>query len=84
VKDYLSLAFRGWLIVTLTSLNTGQIAGHHWTGAGMVGFGISWVWWKNAQSAAKKDLPWIGEVYALGAATGTLTGMLIHSLLYKP
>lgn len=82
MKDYLSLAFRGWLIVTLTSLNTGQIAGQHWAGAGLVGFGISLVWWKNAQSAARKDLPWIGEVYAAGAACGTLTGMWIHSLMY--
>lgn len=82
MKDYAIICFRGWLIVTLTSLNTGQIAGRHWAGAGLVGFGISWVWWRNAQSAARKDLPWIGETYALGAAMGTLTGMAIHAWLY--
>jgi len=82
VKDYLAVYARGWLIVALTSLNTGQIAGQHWAGAGMVGFGISWVWWQNARAASKKELPWIGEVYALGAASGTLTGMVIMRWLY--
>lgn len=81
-KQYGSLFLRGFVIVALTATNTGQIAGKHWLGAFLVGFGISFVWFSNARSAAHSELRWAREAYALGAATGTSTGMLIVRLLY--
>lgn len=80
---YVITFLRGWLIVSLTALNTGQIARQSYPGAVLVGFGISEVWWYNARGAAFGSLPFLGETYALGAALGTLTGMVIHRWLYR-
>ena len=72
----IALAFRGWLMVTLVSLNTVQIAHGRAAQACVVGFGISWLWWANS-SKHRCDTKGAGMVYALGAALGTLTGMWI-------
>jgi hypothetical protein len=39
---------RGFLIVSLTASNVGQIAAHHWGGAFVGGLAISFVWWGNS------------------------------------
>lgn len=75
--DYLRLFFRGWLIVTLTAANVVQISARHYGPAIVVGFLISLVWWHNSRNAARSDLPWSGVVYALGAALGTASGMIL-------
>lgn len=78
----LHVAWRGWLIVTLTAMNVGAVAGHHWTLAFLGGAAISWVWWSNARGAATSTARWAREAYSLGAGAGTITGMLIVRALY--
>ena len=81
LKAYSVLFLRGFIIVTLTAMNTSQIAREEWLPAWVVGFGISWVWFYNARTAALTALPRGGEVYALGAACGTLFGMFLAHLI---
>jgi hypothetical protein len=82
VRPYLSIFARGFIIVAMTATNVGQIAGRHWGGAFCVGFGISFVWWMNARSAARADLAGLRECYALGAASGTVFGMALVRYIY--
>lgn len=79
---HLVIFLRGFVIVTLTSINVGQIAGRHWGGAFLGGVGISFVWWINAHTAAHSDARLGRECYALGAGVGTVTGMLIVQAVY--
>lgn len=74
--------WRGFLIVTLTAMNVAQIAGHHYGGAFVCGAAISWVWWRNAHSAAHESVPYLREYYALGAGLGTVTGMWLMAWVY--
>jgi hypothetical protein len=76
VKPYLSLLARGYVMVTLVSLNTIQVAHQRKFAAVSVGFLISLTWWSNS-SKKREDVPGAGVTYALGAALGTLTGMWI-------
>jgi len=73
---------QGWLIVSLVSANTYQIAHAHYLGAAMVGGMISLVWYINARTAGRSTLRWGPLLYAAGAAVGTLTGMLIAQGVY--
>jgi len=77
----LAIAGRGWLIVALTAMNVGAVAGRHWILAFAGGSAISFCWWSNARAAAS-NVPWAREAYALGAGLGTLTGMAIVRSLY--
>lgn len=72
----IALALRGWLMVSLVSLNSIQIVHHRYASAAVVGFCISALWWTNS-SKHRHDSKWAGAVYALGAAAGTVTGMFI-------
>jgi uncharacterized membrane protein YfcA len=72
----IALFLRGWLMVTLVATNTIQIAHGRTTGAMLVGFCISYVWWQ-ASSKHRPDGKWAGLVYAAGAALGTCTGIWI-------
>jgi hypothetical protein len=67
---------RGWLMVTLVSLNTVQIAHGRPLSAMAVGFCISVLWWQNS-SKDRCSSRGAGIVYGLGAALGTATGMWI-------
>jgi hypothetical protein len=78
----LTLIWRGFLIVLLTSTNVGMISGQHWAGAGLGGVAISFVWWTNARSAAHVDALYARECYALGAGIGTICGMQLVKLIY--
>lgn len=82
MSERLSIFTRGFVIVTLTATNVGQVAGRHWAGAFVVGFGISFVWWMNSRSAARSDLRFARECYALGAASGTIFGMWLVKVIY--
>jgi len=82
MKPYVSIFARGFIIVAMTATNVGQIAGRHWAGAFCVGFGISFVWWLNARSAARADLRGLRECYALGAGLGTVFGMWLVRSIY--
>jgi len=79
---HLTVFGRGFLIVSLTASNVGQIAAHHWGGAFAGGMAISFVWWGNSRGAAHSDLPWARECYALGAGCGTVFGMLLVRWIY--
>lgn len=70
-----------WLQVSLISLNTWQIANHKVIGALVVGFLISLVWTFNVQDVSKSNLK--GKMsYALGAMTGTATGLALTFTFY--
>jgi len=70
----------GWLMVTLVSLNTYQIANKQWIGALIVGFAISWVWCFNVKSALGAFSSRL--LYCFGATCGTATGLLLAFHIY--
>lgn len=72
---YYGLFWRGFLIVTLTAFNVRSISHGAYVAALLGGFGISFVWFGNSRTAAHSDLRWAREVYAFGAALGTIFGM---------
>lgn len=74
---YGRLFVRGLIIVTLTSWNVRHIAALEYSWAFAGGFGISFVWFTNSRTAAHSELKWAREVYALGAAVGTICGMYL-------
>lgn len=74
---YALLFGRAFLQVALVSANVVQIARGQYGGAFVVGSAISWLWFKNARGAARIDVAGAAEVYALGAACGTVAGMLL-------
>lgn len=82
MRKHATLFARGFTIVTLTSANIGQIAAHHWAGAFLGGFAISFIWWGNSRGAAHSDARFGREAYALGAGCGTLCGMILVRLYY--
>lgn len=75
-------ASRAFWLVSCTAANVKQIAGGHYGGAFVLGFAISWLWWKNARGAAWDDVTYLREAYALGAGLGTMTGMWVMQALY--
>jgi hypothetical protein len=75
VLIYVRLFLRGFVIVTLTAWNVRHIAALQYPWAFAGGFGISFVWWGNSRGAAHSALRWSREVYAVGAALGTVFGM---------
>lgn len=78
----LAIFLRGFLIVTLTAANIGQIASRHYGGAFLGGCAISFVWWGNSRGAAHSDITFGRECYALGAGCGTLFGMILVRWFY--
>jgi hypothetical protein len=72
---YVRLFCRGFVLVAMTALNVRSIAHGHYVLALLGGFGISFVWFGNSRTAAHSELRWAREVYAAGAACGTVTGM---------
>ena len=78
----LAIFGRGFVIVALTATNVGQVAGRHWLGAFVVGFGISFVWFTNSRTAARTEVSFAREAYALGAAAGTVFGMWVVRVCY--
>ena len=79
---HVRLFWRGALIVFLTALNVGQIAGRHYGGAFLGGCAISFVWYMNSRTAAHSTARFGREAYALGAGIGTVLGMAITQWLY--
>lgn len=79
---HLAIFLRGFVIVTLTAANVGQIARGHYGGAFLGGTAISFVWWGNSRGAAHSDVWCARECYAAGAGCGTLFGMLLVRWAY--
>jgi hypothetical protein len=82
VGRHASIFSRGFLVVSLTSLNVLQIAEKHWVGAFIGGFAISFVWWGNSRTAAHAEAVLGREAYAAGAACGTVCGIWLVQVLY--
>lgn len=78
---YASLFGRAFLQVSLVALNVAQIASGNVGGAFVVGFLISLLWFANAKSAGRSDVPGAAWCYATGAGCGTVAGMLVSKLL---
>lgn len=78
-----SLFIRGFLLVMLVAINTYQLAHRHYLGAFIVGFLISLTWWFNAGASGRSDDKIDGLFYALGAATGTVSGLFLVSFYYR-
>lgn len=76
---YLRLFARGFVIVALTSWNVRHIAALQYPWAFAGGFGISFIWFTNSRTAAHSEVTWAREVYAIGAALGTMFGMWLGS-----
>jgi hypothetical protein len=73
---------RGFTIVVLTAANVYQVAHAHYLGAFVVGMAISIVWYSNAKTTARSDVPYAGLLYGLGAGIGTITGMFVMRMIY--
>lgn len=82
-KRYLLLFARGFLVVSLVAVNTYQLAHEHFLGAFIVGFLISLTWWFNAGTSGRSVDRNDGFFYALGAATGTVTGLFLVTRFYR-
>lgn len=72
---HLSIAARGFLIVTLVAWNVRHVANGEYLAAALTGGAISAVWWLNAGLAAeaRRDR-WACLSYGAGASIGTLLG----------
>ena len=79
MKEHASIFFRGFLIVSLISLNTIQLSQGRWS-APLVGFCISVVWWMNARSANRVNGTPAMMCYASGSALGTAMGLWLGGL----
>lgn len=80
MKDLLRIWWRAFSIVTMTALNVVQVAQHHYPQAFCTGSLLSYIWWGNAQTAARSDNSAAQWAYALGAGMGTITGMFLGQL----
>lgn len=81
-SNEVSLFLTALLQVLLVAVNTYQLAHKKWIGCFIVGFAISFIWTFNVRRIA------IGKlreriVYALGAAVGTLLGLLLSIYVYE-
>lgn len=74
---YLTILWRGCVIVFFTAMNVRFISRRRYLLAFLTGFAISATWWLNAHAAAVSDRPMAWCVYGLGAAAGTLAGMIV-------
>jgi len=81
MKTSISLFLTGFLQVVLVSINTWQIANKKYMGALIIGFLISFVWSFNVKKIAFGSM--VDRIsYASGAMCGTVSGILIASLIY--
>lgn len=88
MKDYFSIFATGFVQVILVCLNTYQISAytnkpsnHLLIGIVLVGFLISFIWTWNVKKVVFGGI-WDRVSYALGAALGSISGVLLGSLIY--
>lgn len=77
ISDYMLLFGRAVLQVALVAANVVQIAHERYLGAFVVGCAISYLWFTNARTAARSELPGAALIYAMGAGAGTIIGMMV-------
>jgi hypothetical protein len=78
---YAPIFLRAALQVSLVACNVVNIARGKYLWAFATGFAISYVWWRNSRTAAFSEAPHGQVVYATGAGTGTVIGMIVGKLL---
>lgn len=78
---YAPIFTRAALQVSLVACNVVNISRGSYGWAFLTGFAISYVWWRNSRTAAFSDAPYGQLVYAAGAGTGTVIGMIVGKLL---
>jgi len=81
VREYLTLFGRAFLQVSLVAANVVQIAKGQYVGMFVVGAAISYLWFGNARSAGRSELPGAAWVYAVGAGCGTVAGAVLSRCL---
>jgi len=74
---YLRLYGRALLQVTLVAWNVRNVSHAAYLSAFLTGSALSFVWWANSRSAAHDTGEYARLVYALGAGTGTVLGMVL-------
>jgi len=74
--DYVRIASRGCLMVTLVASNTVFVAHGNLAPAFVGGFFISALWWTNS-SNHRPEAPYGWVAYGFGAAVGTVTGSVL-------
>jgi hypothetical protein len=77
---YLRVMGRGFLMVTLVSLNTVHLAHGRIVLAMIGGFFISVLWWSNS-SKKREDIPGAALAYGVGAMLGTGAGVVVARLI---
>jgi hypothetical protein len=80
MQPYLRVVGRGFLLVTLVSLNTVHLATGRIGLAMIGGFFISVLWWSNS-SKKREDIPGAALAYGFGAACGTGAGFMLARLM---
>ena len=68
--------------VGLVSVNIYQVSHQYYIGAFIVGFLISVLWTFNVKGIAFGSA-WDRILYSLGAATGTVCGIVLSNILYN-
>lgn len=81
-QEELLLFLSGMVQVLLVAINTYQLAHKKWIGCFVIGFLISFVWTFNVKRIAFGKF-WERIIYALGAAVGTILGLLLSILFYE-
>jgi len=76
----LKLFLAAFVQIGLVAVNVFQIANQHYVGAFIVSFGISLLWTFNVKRIAFSNIK-NRIIYSLGAAFGTLTGVIISNFL---
>lgn len=82
MKDRAWLFVTGYVQVLLVALNTWQLSHNKLLGAAIGGFLISYIWSWNVKKVA------FGShtdrvIYSIGAAFGTMSGLLVATVLYE-
>jgi hypothetical protein len=78
--DYIRIASRGCLMVTLVASNTVLLAHDKLLPAAIGGWAISVLWWANS-SKHRPEAPYGALAYGFGAAVGTVTGAVLARLV---
>ncbi len=77
------LFLRGFLQVAPTGANVYLLGNRHWWAAFPTAYWISYVWRKNARSAAREFGGFTDHAYALGAASGCIGGAMLMAWWLK-
>ena len=81
MRPYAILWGRAFSIVACTACNVVNVSHGRYGLAFVTGGTLSAIWWGNSRTASRSELVGAKWAYALGAACGTVFGMLIGGYL---